>query len=195
MTCYQFSSGPFKRLWIKVGVDPRFNAAHALDQTVTAGYRGVGFRGRRRRAKRKERFTLSSRSDREYHDATHAFRTVPDVRHPALFLRDVALPRFAPTRSRMRLRRPPRATSASVIHLGRLSQDSARHPPRLPDPDERRRPHRHRRGRDGRRRRRPIRGRRRSLAPTIRCRRRRQYRILGPDASDADSDSDDAYDE
>jgi len=42
--------------------------------------------------KRKERFTLSSRCDPEYHDATHAFRTVPDVRHPVLFLRDVALP-------------------------------------------------------------------------------------------------------
>lgn len=92
-TCYQFSSGPFKRLWIKVGVDPRFDAAHARNQTITVRLPASWFReGDAECVKRKERFTLSSRCDPEYHDATHAFRTVPDVRHPVLFLRDVALP-------------------------------------------------------------------------------------------------------
>lgn len=200
MTCYQFSSGPFKRLWIKVGVDPRFNAAHALDQTVTVRLPGSWFReGDAECVKRKERFTLSSRSDREYHDATHAFRTVPDVRHPVLFLRDVALPSVRAAAELAASSSSPAAcderlgwfTSGAFRKIQRailrgyqtlmnggdpIATDEAAmdavDDDRSVDDDA-------------------------SLAPTDSAADAAdaEYRILGPDASDADSDSDDAYDE
>ena len=115
MTCYRFSSGPFKRLWIKVGVDPRFNAAHALDQTVTVRLPELVSRGRRRVRQTQRAFHVILAIRSRVSDATHAFRTVPDVRHPVLFLRDVALPSVrAAAELAASSSSPPRATSVSV---------------------------------------------------------------------------------
>lgn len=93
MMCYQFSTGPFKRLWIKTGVDPRFDRSYVRYQTVTVRLPANWFRDDDEEgAVRKERFSLSSRSDRGYHEAVHGFTSIPDVRHPVLSLADVALP-------------------------------------------------------------------------------------------------------
>lgn len=93
MMCYQFSTGPFKRLWIKAGVDPRFDRSYVRYQTVTVRLPANWFRDDDEEgAVRKERFCLSSRSDRRYHEAVHGFKSVPDVRHAVLSLADVVLP-------------------------------------------------------------------------------------------------------
>jgi hypothetical protein len=92
-TCYQFSSGPFKKSWIKVGVDPRFDRTYVRHQTVTLRLPANWFRDDDEEgARRKERFSLSSRADRGYHAAIHGFRAIPDARHPVLSLADIDLP-------------------------------------------------------------------------------------------------------
>ena len=92
-TCYQFSSGPFKKSWIKVGVDPRFDRTYVRHQTVTLRLPANWFRDDDEEgARRKERFALSSRADRGYHAAIHGFRAIPDARHPVLSLADIELP-------------------------------------------------------------------------------------------------------
>ena len=93
MCSYSFANGPFKRLWIKVGVDPRFDRAYVRSQTITVRLPSNWFQDDDPEgARRKARFASCSRSDRGYHDAVHGFRSIPDVRHPVLTLADVALP-------------------------------------------------------------------------------------------------------
>ena len=90
-TFYQFSNGPFKRLWIKVGVDPRQDRSFVRTQTVTVRLPSEWFRPGAAENKKRESLSSNSKTDRDYHAAIHAFRALPDVRHPTLVIGEVGL--------------------------------------------------------------------------------------------------------
>jgi len=90
-TFYQFSNGPFKRLWIKVGVDPRQDRSFVRTQTVTVRLPVEWFRPGAAENKKRESLSSNSKTDRDYHAAIHAFRALPDVRHPTLVIGELAL--------------------------------------------------------------------------------------------------------
>lgn len=88
---YQFSNGPFKKLWIKVGVDPRQDRSFVRTQTVTVRLPSEWFRPGAAENKKRQSLSSNSKTDRDYHAAIHAFRALPDVRHPTLVIGEVAL--------------------------------------------------------------------------------------------------------
>ena len=83
---------PVQTTWIKVGVDPRFNAANGLDQTVTGRDRSWFRRRARggRRVKRKEGFARLAIRSRGITTRRTRFERFQTFVTPALpFLRDV----------------------------------------------------------------------------------------------------------
>ena len=88
---YQFSNGPFKKLWIKVGIDPRQDRSFVRTQTVTVRLPSEWFRPGAAENKKRESLSSNSKTDRDYHAAIHAFRALPDVRHATLVIGEVGL--------------------------------------------------------------------------------------------------------
>jgi hypothetical protein len=89
---YTFSSGPYKKQWVAVGVDPRFDRKYLPYQTVTVRFPGEWFRDDDERGVKRKANAACSHSNADHHRLMHTFRAFPDTRHASFVLADLALP-------------------------------------------------------------------------------------------------------